>query len=162
MGGEWLEIRHYVPLGCFLMHAKLFSGTPWMPKKGVLKTVWAIRKCMVSIATHNAILKNWGVPTTSIISYYLSKTTKFGIKVELRQTKLYLELKFSSMLGIFLRHCFKIVFEIFHVMGRWPLFQINYIDWLDTCLLSQGHLSFCLTCIFTNINENNRNKRRKN
>ena len=32
---------------------------------------------------------------------------------------------------------------------------------LDTCLLSQGHLSFCLTCIFTNINENNRNKRRK-
>ena len=29
---------------------------------------------------------------------------------------------------IYLRHCFKIVFEIFHVMGRWPLFQINYID----------------------------------
>ena len=48
------------------------------------------------------------------------------------QTKLYLELKFSSMLDIYLRHCFKIVFEIFHVMGRWPLFQINYIDidWL--------------------------------
>ena len=32
------------------------------------------------------------------------------------------------MLDIYLRHCFKIVFEIFHVMGRWPLFQINYID----------------------------------
>ena len=44
------------------------------------------------------------------------------------QTKLYLELKFSSMLDIYLRHCFKIVFEIFHVMGRWPLFQINYIE----------------------------------
>ena len=48
-------------------------------------------------------------------------------KYNMLQTILYLELKFSSMLDIYLRHCFKIVFEIFHVMGRWPLFQINYI-----------------------------------
>ena len=44
-------------------------------------------------------------------------------KYYMLQTKLYLELKFSSMLDIYLRHCFKIVFEIFHVMGRWPLFS---------------------------------------
>ena len=52
-------------------------------------------------------------------------------KYYMLQTKLYLELKFSSMLDIYLRHCFKIVFEIFHVMGRWPLFQINYINYID-------------------------------
>ena len=51
------------------------------------------------------------------------------------QTKLYLELKFSSMLDIYLRHCFKIVFEIFHVMGQWPLFQINYILYIDILIL---------------------------
>ena len=49
-------------------------------------------------------------------------------KYYMLQTKLYLELKFSSMLDIYLRHCFKIVFEILHIMGRWPFFQINYID----------------------------------
>ena len=40
---------------------------------------------------------------------------------------LLLELECSSILDIYLRHCFKIVFEIFHVIGRRPLFQINYI-----------------------------------
>ena len=44
------------------------------------------------------------------------------------QTKLDLELECSSMLDIYLRHCFKTVFEIFHVMGRKPLFQ-NKLYW---------------------------------
>ena len=48
-------------------------------------------------------------------------------KYYMLQTKLNLELECSSMLDIYLRHCFKIVFEIFHVMGRRPLFQINNI-----------------------------------
>ena len=57
------------------------------------------------------------------------------------QTKLYLELKFSSMLDIYLRHCFKIVFEILHVMGRWPLFQINYIL-IDRLFLDHDSISY--------------------
>ena len=44
------------------------------------------------------------------------------------QTELVLELKCSSMFDIYLRHCFKIVFEIFHVMGRRPLFQNELIQ----------------------------------
>ena len=48
-------------------------------------------------------------------------------KYYMLQTKLDLELKCSSILDIYLRHCFKIVFEIFHVIGWRPLFQINYI-----------------------------------
>ena len=47
----------------------------------------------------------------------------YSHKYYMLQTKFDLELECSLMLDIYLRHCFKIVFEIFHVMGRRPLFQ---------------------------------------
>ena len=41
-----------------------------MQNKVVQKTVWALRKCMVSMATHNRY-KNGGVPTKLPISQLL-------------------------------------------------------------------------------------------
>ena len=58
----------------------------------------------------------------------LSEEIIISYKYYMLQSKLDLELECSLMLDIYLRLCFEIVFEIFHVMGRRPLFQINYID----------------------------------
>ena len=58
--GDVVGYMIYLALrGRFLMHDTLFSGTPWMRKKVVLKNkhVCAIGKCMVSTATNNVILK---------------------------------------------------------------------------------------------------------
>ena len=48
------------------MGAKLLIGTPWMRNDGVLKTVWAIGKCMVSMATHGEF-ENGGMPTKGLV-----------------------------------------------------------------------------------------------
>ena len=55
------------------MGVGLFIGTPVMPKKIVLrkKLILAMSKCMVSMATYNAILLNGGVPTITTISQLL-------------------------------------------------------------------------------------------
>ena len=55
------------------MGVGLFIGTPDMPRKFVLrkKLILAMSKCMVSMATHNAILVNGGVPTKTTISQLL-------------------------------------------------------------------------------------------
>ena len=45
------------------MHAKLLSGAPLMKNKLFLKNCLGYVKCIVSMAAHNAILKNSGVPT---------------------------------------------------------------------------------------------------
>ena len=48
------------------MSVELFIGTPVMPQRFVprkKKLILAMSKRMVSIATHNAILLNGGVPT---------------------------------------------------------------------------------------------------
>ena len=55
------------------MGVKLFIGAPGMPKKIVArkKRIPVMLKCMVSMANHNAILLNGGVPTTTTISQLL-------------------------------------------------------------------------------------------
>ena len=55
------------------MGVELFMGTPVMDKKFVprKKKILAISKCMVSMATHDAILLNGGVPTKTTISQQL-------------------------------------------------------------------------------------------
>ena len=47
------------------MGVELLIGTPVMPQKFVSrkKLILAMSKCMVSMATHNAILLDGGVPT---------------------------------------------------------------------------------------------------
>ena len=59
--------------GQFFMSAKLFIGTPWMRNEVFLKNVlvWAMWKCMVSMATPYIILENRGRPTNSIVSRVL-------------------------------------------------------------------------------------------
>ena len=52
-----------------------------------------------------------------------------------------LELDYSSMLDIYLRDCFKIVFELFHVMGQMPLFHNKIIN-VDINLFSSSGVSF--------------------
>ena len=71
-------------------------------------------------------------------------------KYYMLQTKLYLDLKFSSMLDIYLRHCFKIVFEIFHVMGRWPLFSNKLLILILILILIQ---LTCRTCYNTGLDK---------
>ena len=53
------------------MGVELFIGTQAMPKQFVprKKLILAMSKCMVSMATHNAILLNGGVPTKTTISH---------------------------------------------------------------------------------------------
>ena len=55
------------------MDAKLFIGVPLMWNKVVIKNkpVWALWKCGVSMATRDAILKNWGVPAKPLVSQLL-------------------------------------------------------------------------------------------
>ena len=55
------------------MGVELFIGTSVMPQKFVprKKTILAMSKCMVSMATHYAILLNGGVPTKTTISQLL-------------------------------------------------------------------------------------------
>ena len=52
------------------MGVVLFIGTPVMPQKFVprKKLFLAMSKCMVSMATHNAILLNGSIPTKITIS----------------------------------------------------------------------------------------------
>ena len=59
--------------GQVLMGVGLFIGTPDMPQKFVprKKLILAMSKCMVSMATNNAILVNRGVPTRTTISQLL-------------------------------------------------------------------------------------------
>ena len=47
-----------------MSHAwQIVKRGPLNEKKVVIKDCLGYVKCIVSIATHNAILKNWGVPT---------------------------------------------------------------------------------------------------
>ena len=47
-----------------MSHAwQIVKRGPLNEKKVVIKNCLGYVKCIVSIATHNAILKNWGVPT---------------------------------------------------------------------------------------------------
>ena len=64
------------------MGVGLFIGTPVMPQKFVPRIffILAMSKCMVSMATHNAILLNGGVPTQTTIS----TTTNLGTKLKPR------------------------------------------------------------------------------
>ena len=52
------------------MDVKLINRTNLMPKSIVLKikSIWVIRNCMISMVTHNAILKNGGVHTKIVVS----------------------------------------------------------------------------------------------
>ena len=73
------------------MHANLLNGAPYL-KKVVIKTCLGYVKCTVSMmAAHNAILKNWGVPTKYS---YLSNISSLDY---IRGTKL--KLKLLSLIG---------------------------------------------------------------
>ena len=52
------------------MGVELFIGTPVMPKKIVSRKelILAMSECMVTMATHNDILLNGGVPTKTTLS----------------------------------------------------------------------------------------------
>ena len=66
----------------------------WAPlnemKKGVIKTCLGYVKCIVSMAAHNAILKNWGVPTKySYLSTISSLNNIRGTKLKLKLLSLF-------------------------------------------------------------------------
>ena len=63
------NLGYLAPQGQFFMVAKLFIGTAWMQNEVVLtKTfVWAMWKCMLSMATHSGF-ENGGMPTKVLIS----------------------------------------------------------------------------------------------
>ena len=65
------NLTYLAPPGQLFMGAKLFSGTPRCIKNVSNKFIWAMLKCMVAMANRNAILKNGGLPTKSIISQLL-------------------------------------------------------------------------------------------
>ena len=53
-------------------------------KKVVIKTCLGYVKCIFSMAAHNAIIKNWGVPTKySYLSSILSLNNIHGTKLNL-------------------------------------------------------------------------------
>ena len=68
------------------MGVGLFIGTPVMRQKFVprKKLILAMSKCMFSMATHNAILLNGGVPTKTTISQLVLSldSTNLGTKLK--------------------------------------------------------------------------------